>query len=105
MEKALQIYLSIRKAARLRLLRRQPPCREMVPLMSQSLERRLGLREWLSLHLHLIVCAWCDRYLKQVRFLRHLIRLQNDSIDEETLPHLSLSSEARARIAQSIKNR
>ena len=105
MEKALQIYLSIRKAARLRLLRRQPPCREMVRLMSQSLERALGLRERLSLHLHLIVCAWCDLYLEQLRFLRQLIRLQNDCIDEEISPRHTLSLDARARIAHSIKNR
>jgi hypothetical protein len=72
--------------------------------MSQSLERTLGLRERLSLHLHLIVCAWCGRYLKHLRFLRQLIRLQSDCDPEETLPRLTLSPEARARIAHSIKH-
>jgi len=76
----------------------------MVPLMSQSLDRKLSLRERLSLHLHLIVCAWCGRYLKQLRFLRQLIRLQSDCDPEEALPSLALSLEARARMAYSIKS-
>jgi hypothetical protein len=46
----------------------------MVPLMSESMDRRLSLREWLQLRLHLAVCAWCARYLKQIKFLRTLLR-------------------------------
>ena len=44
----------------------------MVPLMSESMERSLGLSEWLQLRLHLLVCAWCKRYLKQIKFFRQL---------------------------------
>jgi hypothetical protein len=46
----------------------------MVPLMSESMDRRLGINEWLQLRLHLAVCAWCARYLKQIKFLRQLLR-------------------------------
>ena len=46
----------------------------MVPLMSESMERRLRLRESVELKLHLLVCAWCARYLKQLTFLRRLLR-------------------------------
>jgi len=51
----------------------------MVPLMSESMERSLGLDEWLQLRLHLIVCAWCARYLKQIKFLRQLLRTKNNA--------------------------
>lgn len=100
----MEIYQRIRKAVRLQLLRSQAPCRELVPLMSQSLERKLALRERLRLRLHLIVCAWCVRYLKQLRLLRQLVRLQSECTAEEALPNVSLTSEARARIAKSINN-
>jgi hypothetical protein len=46
----------------------------MVPLMSESMERSLAFDEWLKLRLHLIVYAWCARYLKQNKFLRQLLR-------------------------------
>jgi hypothetical protein len=50
------------------------PCRNMVPLMSESMDRRLRVDEWLQLKLHLAVCALCARYLKQIKFLRQLLR-------------------------------
>ena len=45
----------------------------MVPLMSESLERRLSVLEHVQLRLHLMVCVWCARYLKQIEFLRELV--------------------------------
>jgi len=70
----LKALLKIRTAFRRRLLRLLPACREMVPLMSDSMERPLGFAEWLQLKLHLAVCAWCARYLQQIKFLRQLLR-------------------------------
>jgi hypothetical protein len=46
----------------------------MVPLMSESMERRLRLRESIELKLHLLVCAWCAHYLTQIKFIRRLLR-------------------------------
>lgn len=69
--------MNLRRSLRLFLLNRQKPCRDLVPLMSESLDRRLSLREWLGLHFHLIVCAWCARYLKQIKFLRNMLRGQS----------------------------
>jgi hypothetical protein len=70
----LDAYIKVRSVVRRWVLRSLEPCEKMVPLMSESMDRRLGLREWLTLRLHLLVCAWCARYLKQIRFLRQLLR-------------------------------
>jgi uncharacterized protein (UPF0261 family) len=70
----LNAFATIRKAFRRRLLRSLQPCREMVALMSESMDRRLRVSEWLQLKLHLAVCAWCVRYLQQIKFLRQLLR-------------------------------
>ncbi|HSE20688.1 MAG TPA: hypothetical protein VLB68_03495 [Pyrinomonadaceae bacterium] len=72
--------------------------------MSQSLERSLSLSERWSLRLHLVVCAWCVRYLAQIRFLRQLVRLHEEPTPEGTSTSLELCPEARARIARSIHN-
>ena len=56
------------------LLRTLKPCSYMVGLMSESMDRPLGIGEMLQLKLHLIVCTWCARYLDQINFMRKLLR-------------------------------
>jgi len=72
----------------------------MVPLMSESLERRLSIREGLGLRLHLFVCAWCARYLNQIKSLRFILRGQSSQLPAE-FPH-SLANDARERIARAL---
>ena len=74
----------------------------MVPLMSESLERRLGLIERLELKLHLMVCAWCARYLKQIKFLRQLVRQRTFAAATDTASPVTLSAEARQRIGKAV---
>ena len=45
-------------------------CKEATRLVSQGLERRLGLAERLALRLHLLICDGCTNFNKQVAFLR-----------------------------------
>jgi hypothetical protein len=97
-----RVYSSLRKFFRQWLLRTLQPCRKVVPLMSESLERRLSPHEWFSVHLHLLVCAWCARYLKQIKFLRSLLR-GHRATSTELVP--SLAADARARIAAALQNR
>ena len=75
----------------------------MVPLMSESLERRLTIRERLGLRLHLLVCAWCRRYLEQIKFMRWMLRGQRSAITNELAP--ALAHEARERISRTLQNR
>jgi len=76
----------------------------MVPLMSESLERRLGVLEHMQLKLHLMVCAWCARYLKQIKFLRQLVRQQTFVAATDTASPVALPTEARQRICRSLKD-
>jgi hypothetical protein len=71
----------------------------MVPLMSESMDRSLGLWEWLRLRLHLFVCAWCTRYLKQIRLIRQVLRKE---IPNHISGASSLDIDARQRISKSI---
>ena len=45
-------------------------CKEAAQLVSQGLDRRLGLAERLALRLHLLVCEGCTNFRKQTAFLR-----------------------------------
>lgn len=73
--------------------------------MSESLERRLGLIEYLKLRLHLWVCAWCMTYLKQIKFLRRLARRQEFTAAIGHASPVTLPAEARQRISKSLCER
>ena len=76
----------------------------MVPVMSESLERRLGLVERTKLRLHLMVCAWCARYLKQIKLLRQLLSQGEPADQDDNAESLKLTNEARQRISESLRN-
>lgn len=49
-------------------------CKEATGLVSQGLDRRLGLVERLTLRLHLLVCEGCSRVARQLPFLRRALQ-------------------------------
>ena len=50
------------------------PCSEVTRLVSQSLDRRLGLMERVGLYLHFRLCDGCRRFREQMAFIRHACR-------------------------------
>ncbi len=74
----------------------------MVPLMSESRDRRLGLRELLKLRLHLVVCTWCALYFQQIRFLRRLVRIRTETPGKDNPTRVALTVDARERISKSL---
>ena len=92
-------YNSISKAVRLFLLHRLPACMEIVPLMSQSMERTLTFRERFVLNTHLLICPLCLEHLKKMRGM-----LRN-KVNEEPLvasDRPGLSPEARERLKAAL---
>jgi hypothetical protein len=49
-------------------------CKEATRLVSQGLDRRLGLGERVAVRVHLAICAGCRNFRKQVLFLRQALR-------------------------------
>lgn len=84
------------------LARRLPACRELAPLMSQSLERPLSWRESVTLKLHLFTCSLCTRYMEQLGFLRETVQLQTAQT-QDSGP--KLSEEARARLQRALQEK
>ena len=99
----LKVYTNTKRVISRKLLRTLQPCQAMVPLMSESLDRKLGLLERLNLKLHLLVCAWCARYLKQIKFLRRLV--QQEPLASVTFDRSTdvLTPAARQRIFESLR--
>jgi len=51
-----------------------PSCKEVSPLVSQGLDRELGLGERLRLRAHLAICNGCRNFKRQMEFLRRAVR-------------------------------
>ena len=80
-----------------------PTCRDASRLQSQALDQAVPMPKRLGLRLHLLVCKWCRRYGKQIRFLSQAVHEHPDQVNEAT-PR-TLSPEARERLKQSLRDR
>jgi hypothetical protein len=79
----------------LRALRRaHVTCEEATFLASAGLDQPLPISRRWQLRLHLFICKWCRRYLRQIELLRHFTR----RAAELSVAEASLSLEARERI-------
>ena len=46
-------------------------CRDVTRLVLEGEDRRLTLRERLAIRLHLVICAACPRFVRQVALMRN----------------------------------
>jgi hypothetical protein len=77
-------------------------CREASRLMSEKMDRHLGLPERLSLRLHLVMCKGCTLIARQITGLRNLFRAYRKRAFRK--PPLSwLSTEQKEQIKQKLK--
>ena len=49
-------------------------CKEVTRLVSQGLDRNLGLGERLAVRLHFVVCKHCNNVSRQMAFLRRAVQ-------------------------------
>jgi hypothetical protein len=69
-------------------------CHEVTRLSAQAMDRRLTLREQVSLHVHCLLCGYCRNYIYQIRLLRRWARhmsAQAASTSKQRLPATSAS--------------
>jgi hypothetical protein len=79
-----------------------PTCRQVSRLQSGVLDQPFSLPKRFGLRLHLLVCKWCRRYGKQIRFLRLAVQEHADEVNEAA-PR-TLSPEARERLKRTLSN-
>jgi hypothetical protein len=80
-----------------------PKCREVVRLLSQSMEVKLPLATRIKIRFHYLICVWCYRYGEQLRALRKIASSLSEHADEcgqETLPYSS-----KERMKQALREK
>jgi hypothetical protein len=77
-----------------------PKCREMVRILSQSMDQPLPLTMRIKKRIHYLICCWCQRYEEHLHYIRetaHQFPEHADLASSVTLP-----PEAKERIKQKL---
>ena len=77
------------------VLNRTPNCVEMSRLASRSLDRPLSLGLRLRMRLHHLICVWCRRYARQLRFLHRAAPRMQEELEQASAYRLSEDAKRR----------
>jgi hypothetical protein len=80
---------------------RLPSCADIARLGSESIERELTWRERFQMRLHLLICVWCQRYVRQIRLLHDTLHAHPEEVTDAA--ETSLSPDARDRMKRALK--
>lgn len=96
------IMFELRRVRNRLLLRALPPCKEIVQIVSASLDRPLTFKERTLMKLHLIACKPCVRYMEQSTFLNNAVHEIDDKLKDDLYAG-RLSESARDKIKNILK--
>jgi len=77
-----------------------PKCREMVRILSQSMDKPLPLMMRIKKRFHFLICCWCRRYEEQLRYIHETAPQFPEHAHE--VPGPPLSEEAKERMKQKL---
>lgn len=78
-------------------------CRDIVPLLSHALDRKLTVAERIRIRLHLLSCNACTSYADNIGFLHKVFQIHRDKIDSEEI-QTTLSPDAKDRIRRALES-
>ena len=61
-----------------------PKCREMVQILSKSMDEPMPLWMRIKKRLHFLICCWCQRYEEQLHYLRKTAAKYPDHVPESS---------------------
>ncbi len=78
-------------------------CKQASRMVSESMDRPLKLRERITLRMHILMCSFCTRFARQMRFLRRAANQFSQAVSEpSSAPEMTLSVEAKQRISRAL---
>ena len=73
-----------------------PSCPEVVRILSLGMDKDLSLMMRIKLRIHYLMCSFCERYMKQLKYIRQVSREFPEKIGE--VLDASLPADARERM-------
>jgi hypothetical protein len=83
------------------IFRYTPKCTEMTRLISEEMDHPLPFSKRARMQVHYLACCYCERYKKNLHFLRSFLRFWEKHSDEtstEEMPH-----EAKERLKRLLR--
>src|SRR6266480_845055 len=77
-----------------------PKCREMVRILSRSMDEPMAPLMRIKKRLHFLICCWCQRYEEQLRYIHETARQFPEHADQAS--DAPFSAEARQHIKQKL---
>src|SRR5882724_9859581 len=78
-----------------------PTCPEVVRILSLGMDKQLSLMMRMKLRIHYLMCSFCQRYMKQLKYIREVSREFPDKIGE--VSDASLSADAKEQIKAALR--
>lgn len=82
--------------------RNLPQCKEIVKIITASMDEKLSWREWIVMKIHLLSCDPCINFIKQLRFIRTALRHSDEKIGQQDTG-IHLSDDARSRMKKALE--
>jgi len=79
-----------------------PTCPEVIRILSQGMDTELSLITRLRLRVHYLMCSFCERYAKQLQYMRTVAREFPDKIGE--VSNVTLPPDAKERIKSTLRS-
>ena len=78
-----------------------PNCAEMSRLASVSLEQKPPLKTRLRMRLHYLICVWCERYARHLKFLHRAAPRFQEQVGD--VSNRKMSEETKQRMAARLR--
>jgi hypothetical protein len=83
--------------------RNLPECKEIVKIITASMDEKLSWREWIVMKIHLLSCDPCINFLKQIKFIRTALEQSEGKLSEQD-SSIKLSDDARTRLKEALES-
>src|SRR5437870_9337902 len=78
-----------------------PTCPEVVRILSLGMDKQLSLTMRVKLRIHYLMCSFCERYMKQLKYIRQVSREFPEKIGE--ISDAKLPTEAKQRLKEALR--
>src|SRR5438067_11982309 len=78
-----------------------PTCPEVVRILSLGMDKQLSLMMRMKLRIHYLMCSFCQRYMKQLNYIRQVSREFPDKFGE--VSDATLPAETKQRIKAALR--
>ena len=78
-----------------------PTCPEVVRILSLGMDKELSLMMRIKLRIHYLMCSFCERYMKQLKYMRNVAREFPEKIGD--VSDASLPADAKERMKAALR--